>query len=761
MDAGLVVRDLVLVGGGHAHVHVVRMLGMRLQPGVRCTLVSRDLETPYSGMLPGLVAGHYAASDCHVDLARLCAWAHVRFVHATCTGLSLDSSDRAVLLSGRPALRFDVLSLDTGVAPAQGVPGAAEHATAVKPIDGFASRWAQIADSASERHVAVVGGGAGGCELALALAHAGARVSLVTSGRLLGAHSESARSLLSAALARRRVSVLEHSPVASLSPGPLLCFAASPPLRADLAFWCTAGAAQPWLAASGLACDPAGCVRVSDTLESISHPNVFAAGDCASLASPRPKAGVFAVRAGPPLLRNLLRALEGRRLCGWVPQRRQLALISLGGQRCVASYGSLALGGDGLLGALLWALKDRIDRKWVAMYAALPPMRRRTHVRQPSVALLAAAGADAQAAAAAAADRRMRCGGCGAKVGATTLARVLARLDAESQAGPSRGRAPPQPEDAALVPLPSAAVLASVDFFRSFIDDPFTLGAIAAVHALGDAWAMGAVPIAALAIAQLPHAPAAIQERELHLLMAGARSALDGAGVSLAGGHSCEGAELACGFTILASPGNQVPLAKAALQAGCALVLCKPLGTGVLMAAHAEGKCGGRDLGTALQSMLLHSADAARLLRAAGARACTDVTGFGLLGHAAEMAGAAMALNAVSISIALEMDQLRLLPGAAAAARSGVASSLAPANEASACAALGLRSMAQLPPSVRSHAAFPLLTDPQTAGGLLAGVPAESAESVVAQLRAAGCWGAAVVGAVRVRAEGEPLVTLR
>lgn len=380
----LVVRDLVLVGGGHAHVHVIRMWAMRPVHGVRVTLVSRDVETPYSGMLPGLVAGTYTSQETHIDLVRLCAWARVRLVHASATGLQLDK--RCVLLDGgRPALQYDVLSLDVGITPAAShVPGAAEHAVAVKPIDGFAARWAALSKRLAANNtggdaappplrVAVVGGGAGGVELALAMASAGGgasrlHVSLVTQGELLPTHGPGARARVAAALRARHVDVHTHAAVTRVDAGAVTLSPDGATLACDACVWCTHGVAPPWLAASGIATDASGCVTVDARLRSVSHGTVFAAGDCAHLsASPRPKAGVFAVRAGPVLDANLRAALHGRRLTTWTPQRTHLGLLNLGNRHAVATWGPLACGGETPLGALLWRWKDRIDRKWMRM----------------------------------------------------------------------------------------------------------------------------------------------------------------------------------------------------------------------------------------------------------------------------------------------------------------------------------------------------------------------------------------------------------
>src|SRR5437899_2591702 len=135
-----IAQDLVLVGGGHAHVHVLKRFGMRPAAGVRLTLITRDVETPYSGMLPGYVAGLYRFEDCHIDLVRLARFAGARLIHDEATGL--DRAGLHVACRFHPPIRYDVVSLDIGSTPRlEDVPGAAEHTVSVKPIDRFARRW--------------------------------------------------------------------------------------------------------------------------------------------------------------------------------------------------------------------------------------------------------------------------------------------------------------------------------------------------------------------------------------------------------------------------------------------------------------------------------------------------------------------------------------------------------------------------------------------------------------------------------------------
>lgn len=711
------VRDLVLVGGGHAHVHVLKSFGMRPMPGVRLSLVAREIETPYSGMLPGYVAGHYTLDECHIDLAPLARFARARLIRAEAIGLDRDR--RQVVLAGRPGLRFDIVSFNVGATPALSVPGAARHTVPVKPIHLFARRWealrTRVEASPSPVAIAVVGGGAGGIELALAVRHRlgdKATVSLVSKGRLMASHAPRTRELLHRALVDHGISLREEQEVAAVEPKTLV-LAGGERLSADEILWVTEAAAPGWLAATGLPLDGQGFLAVADTLRSIDDAEVFAAGDAAAvLAHPRPKAGVFAVRQGPPLAENLRRALAARPLRPFVPQRQFLSLIGTGDGRAVASRGRIALEGE-----WLWRLKDWIDRHWMEGYTELPAMTP-TAISMPE---------------------EMRCGGCGAKVGATALSRALARLP----------RRPPRDgvllgladrDDAAAIAVPAGqALLQSTDFFRSLVDDPYLFGRIAAIHALGDLHAKGAMPHSALAVAVVPYAPPEQVEEDLAQMLAGAEGALAEAGAALIGGHSSEGAELAFGLTVngIASPDSI--LRKGGGVPGDVLVLTKPLGTGVLFAAAMQGRARGRWIAAALASMTRSLGPASQVLRSHGARAMTDVTGFGLIGHAREMA------EAGGVGFTLDPGALPVLDGSLELLALGFASTLAPENRRA-------RRVLASDGGWAGSPEFELLFDPQTAGGLLAAVPADRAEACLAALGRLGET-ASVIGTVAAAAD--------
>lgn len=714
-------RDIVLVGGGHAHVQVLKSFGMKPPPGLRLTVIAREPHTPYSGMLPGYVAGIYGFDDIHIDLARLSAFGGARFVAAEVTGI--DPDERRLHFADRPSMRYDTASLNTG-----GVPGAAhgvaagvasEFVTPVKPIGSFLPRWRRLLAARPDR-VALVGGGAGAVELALAIAGAQPDVGLTLLAdepELLPHYPGRARRVLGRALANAGVEVVAGFR-ATAAEGGIVEAADGRQCAADHVLWVTGVDAPSWPRDAGLACDEAGFVRVNRQLQSVSHPDVFAVGDVASLdGQARPKSGVYAVRQGPTLSENLRRHADGRPLCRYRAQRHALAIIGLGEGRALAVRGRGSVSGRGV-----WRLKQWIDRRFMERFDDLPEMA----VDLPT--LPAALQADA--------PDEMRCGGCGAKLGADILARVQERLAVPVSAATERGIG----DDAAVIRLPNKAVgaaprlAASCDAFRAMIDDPYRFGRISAHHALNDLFAMAATPAFALALVTVPVMADAMMEEDLYQLMAGALAVFTEHGVDLVGGHSAEGAELSLGFAVhgyLSGPA----LEKGGMLPGQRLVLTKPVGTGTLLAGAMRGKTKARHLLAAVEQMDASNAGAAEVLLRFGATACTDVTGFGFAGHLTEMT------RASGTGARIELGPFPTLEGALDSLEAGIASSLQASNE------LALADFA-IYGAAPNAAAVRLLADPQTAGGLLASVPAENVGECLTALHEAGYTDASVVGDV-------------
>ena len=361
--------DLVLVGGGHAHLQVLRSWAAARPAGVRLCLVVDDPVSVYSGMVPGLVAGHYAARELEIDLRPLAESAGARWVVARAVGV--DAKSHRIELAEGPALPFDVASLGVGSTQAGlELPGVAEHALATRPLARLVRGLEALLERArptKRLRVAVVGAGAGGVELAFALrarlaredVRNGAVALLEASPRVLPALSERVSRRVERAARARAIELRLGTAVASVD-AESMRLADGSTLPCDAVVWAAGGAAPPWLAGSGLPTDRGGFVRVGPTLALEGFRDLFAAGDCARFEPPLPKAGVHAVRQGPVLAHNLLAALAGGPLRRYRPQRDALALLNLGDGSALGTKWGLTARGRWVL-----AIKDRIDRRYV------------------------------------------------------------------------------------------------------------------------------------------------------------------------------------------------------------------------------------------------------------------------------------------------------------------------------------------------------------------------------------------------------------
>ena len=414
----VIVKHLVLIGGGHSHAIVLKMFGIQPLPSVRLTLISDVLHAPYSGMLPGHVAGFYGYDECHIDLRSLAEFAGCQMLIDR--AIAIDINKNLVICQTRPPVNFDLLSVDIGSTPATlSVPGAAEYAIAAKPVPEFLASWNQLISERPNHpqkplRIAIVGGGAGGVELALNmqsrlgkeegrrkreegrgkkeegrrkreenLENLSSEIHLFHSGaELMQGHNQRVRRRLKEILINRGVKVhlqekvcavkkIERETNPQFPTDYQISCKSGLELECDRIFWVTQASAANWIRESGLAADSKGFMQVNDCLQSVSHPNVFGAGDIAAMVNyPRPKAGVFAVRQGKPLFENLQQFLWEKPLKPFAPQEQYLGLIGTGNKRAIASRGSFMCES-----ALLWYWKDWIDRQFMQKFSNLPKTR--------------------------------------------------------------------------------------------------------------------------------------------------------------------------------------------------------------------------------------------------------------------------------------------------------------------------------------------------------------------------------------------------
>ncbi len=797
------VKDLVLIGGGHSHAIVLRMLGMKPLPGVRITLITEASDTPYSGMLPGHIAGFYSHDECHIDLRSLASFSQAQLYIDQVTGLDL--TNKKVLCANRPPVAFDLLSIDIGSTPAKvSVPGAAEYAIPAKPVAQLLAHWYQLVDQIKQNpqkpiSLGIVGGGAGGVELTLSMQshlhqileatrqpRENLEIHLFHSGaELMPNYNSWIRHRFGEILNQRGIRLHLQETVCEIQPYPTLVQGdlSDLPLvkhtkgrfdkyeyrttdkgikpapttfsmkcesglkvECDRIFWVTQASAPAWIKATGLATDENGFIQVHNTLQSISHPDVFAAGDIATIVNhPRPKAGVFAVRQGKPLYKNLQQNLLQKPLQPYQPQKQYLSLIGTGDGSAIASWGKFGFGAT----PILWRWKDYIDRQFMHRFNHLPQMQQ---LIPPTPRISGGEGESENLAKSEQIGKtlatslpvplatQMRCAGCGSKVGSTVLERVLNRIGQEQDFRSDRTDiiiGLDTPDDAAVVQVPAGQLMVhTIDYFRSLINDPFIFGQISANHCLSDIFAMGATPQSALAIASIPYALEPKVEETLYQLLSGAVKVLNSTQTPLIGGHTTEGAELGFGLSCngLAHPDKL--LRKGGMKPGQVLILTKALGTGTLFAADMRREAKGRWIDGAIESMLLSNSWAATCLIEHGATACTDITGFGLIGHLIEMIQASP-----QVGVELKLEAIPVLEGAQETIQKGIVSSLQPENLRAARYITNVEKVCDRP-------LFPLLFDPQTSGGLLASIPAFQANTCLNSLQALGYSQCRLIGCV-------------
>ena len=716
-------NNIVLLGVGHTNAHVVRMWKMQPLAGAQLVCVSNFPVATYSGMLPGVLAGQYPVSAMEIDLVRLCQSAGARLIVNEVTGLDLDRG--RIEFRDRPPLPYRLLSIGVGSQPTfADVEVASDDALlAVKPMQTFLPRLQERIDAVEKLkpnqpvRIAIVGGGIGSIEIAFCLnqrfkksGNANVELSLVTGGKRVGAGlSDSAAQIVQEQLEEKGIAVHAGNRVKRVNADSIELNNGDR-VDADAIIWATGASAPKLLEKFDLPKDERGFLATRRTLQVVDHDRIFAVGDTGTITDdPTVKAGVFAVRQGPILWDNLRRSLWKRQLVNYVPQRRFLKLVNTADGKSIAEYSKITR-----YTKWAWRLKDRIDRRFMAMYQNYEPMPMTDDGQELD------------------SDEVMRCLGCGGKIGSELLSEVLSELDIPDHPDVRIGLK--NPDDAAVMTTHDNQVTVTTDFFASPVEDPYLAGRIALLNSASDCFVMGAQPTGALAIVQLPLGHPRGQLEIMRELMAGSVEELRKMDATIVGGHSIEGPRLLAGYTIL---GRQLtdPMTKGMLNAGDHLVLSKPVGSGVALAALMQCRLPGPSYLPLVDTMLQSNQIALRLITEGLVSGITDVTGFGLAGHLAEM------LKSSGLSAEVRMSDVPVLAGCQELMDEGIESTLTPDNRI-------VASKVDLQiPDVKSTR-YTALFDPQTCGGLLMGVSEAKLESVLKTLHDSGFTDSAVIGTV-------------
>lgn len=688
---------LVLAGGGHTHALLLKKWALHPEskPDDLVVLVSKYSTTLYSGMVPGLLAGLYQIKDLEINLRQLSDQAKITFIKAEILGL--DVKNKQLIFDNRAPLSFTRLSLNLGAITPPSENKNPFHIT-IKPLEG-ALAWIATQDLEDQREITtpltIIGSGLAAIEASLALRKR-------WKNRPLQLQVRKGRKRMQPFLKELNKANIRLIPDDQVINGPALR--------------CTGSRPPAWLSQSGLPMNDEGRIRTDRSLQVLDHPDLFATGDCAIIEmEPRPASGVWAVRAAPILAKNITRQTTNQPLIEWRPQQHAVQLV--GGFNRAGEPVAWALRNGFSLGPSrrLWRWKKTIDLRFMGMFQ-MQPMANESHA--------------------------MACRGCAAKLPARSLEKAL------EQAG--LGIYGTEPQDAAQLDEQWSQ---SVDGFPALISDPWLNARITTLHACSDLWACGQRVHSAQMILTLPEIPSQQQEWLMSQSLQGAQSALIQQSAQLLGGHTLVARDQspstpAMGLQLtLTVNGKQNPRGrfwgKGKLQPGDALLLSRSLGTGVILAAAMAGATKSHHLEQALEQMatsqhhLLEQLLAQESQQLTCIHACTDITGFGLLGHLGEMISASQP----DILIKLQKDAIPSLPGSLELLGEGYYSTLAPSNR---------RSWALLDPagnhpakvsltsaSTRSHwqdnqSILELLVDPQTCGPLLVSC-SKSAAKVLCQ----------------------------
>lgn len=715
-------RHVVLLGIGHTNAHVLRMWKMNPIPDTDLTCISDFTRATYSGMLPAVLAGQIPARQMEIDLVQLCSSVGARLITNGVKGI--DHQTNEVLFANRPPVPFDALSVGIGsTATTDGVNIQSDSFVPIKPMQTFLGRLGTALSRSEQRsegeplRVVIVGSGVAGIEITFCLPgfleSASSRsysLQLITrSDQILPEVVNRTRTLVANEFDRRNVDVLTGKAVTAVDASSLmLCDGRK--IDADLVIWATGAAPPTLLGRLGLDLDDRGFVLTKSTLRSTSHDKVFAVGDTGTIVDVGlPKAGVYAVRQGPILWQNLNRLLTGRRLLEYQPQQSFLKLINLGDGRAIGQWKQIAFSGRWVM-----RLKDSIDSGFIDKFRVVP--------MEDS---MDGSGEDT-----------MQCRGCGCKLGSDVLESALA------------GASSIVLEDAAEIGGDTPTkLIASTDFFSSPVTDSFLAGRIAALHSASDIIASGAQPTEALANVVLPEGDRLAQQRTVRDFLQGANREFDAMGASVVGGHTIVGPRMEVGFTVIGRPWKQFLVRKCNLKPGDHLYLTKPLGIGVLLAAQMRSICPAEDYEALLEAMFQPQHGFIRAAVDLGIDAGTDVTGFGLVGHLVEM------LTTSDVAAVIRLDNIPILPGAVEVVQQGVESSLAPDNRK-------FEKQVSASEAVRNQAAYRILFDPQTCGGLLLGVNQSVEESFLQATAAIDLPTPVHIGVVIERAPNAPPLTI-
>ena len=717
-------HDLVLIGGGHAQISVLKKFGMKPIPGLKISLINKNLTSSYSGMLPGYIAGTYNEEDTQINLLNLCKFANARLIVDEVTGLDIYAKE--IHLKNRVPVCYDTLSINTGGEPdIKKIKGAEKYSIPIKPISNLIQNFHNIKKELKKIDkvsMTIVGGGAGGVEIALSLKKfldlenkKEKNITLVSrTDNLIKNSPNSAHKNIISLLYKNNINIVLSDEVVEFKKNALITKNGKR-IKSQFNFLVTSISAPQWLSYTGLETTKNGFIEVNQYLQS-SNKNIFSAGDVCSVRNFNlSKAGVYAVRQGPILYKNIRSKILKSQLVSYKPQKFFLSLIGDGQNEAVATWGPLSFRSN-----WAWKLKRYIDEKFIRTYNDLKFMKMESFKPHPN--LISKNNLTDPALA------EIKCLGCGAKTQWQSLNQGIISAKERRNLGKNDQtlRNININSDVSLIKVPNGKdIVQSVDLISSIVNDPYTLSRIAALHSMSDVLTSGAKPVSAEAIFILPSGLKDIQTRLISELISGCSYEFLRHKIHLNGGHTSEGQELQVGFCINGIRSKSFNFIKP--KVGDKLILTKPIGVGIILAAHMRGVASPLDYEEALNIMLTSNHLASKVFLQNNITSITDVTGFGLARHT---------LNLTKpFGAKINIKDTPKIDGATKYLNNGIYSSLSKSNKEE----INFNKIIKNENSI--------IFDPQTSGGLLAAVDRKKSKKVISELKENNRY-AAIIGEV-------------
>lgn len=614
-----ITNDLVLIGGGHSHLSVLMKLSKRPINGNRITLITNEIDTPYSGMIPGYIEGIYSWRDSHIDLYRLCLKLNVRFIHAEVERVS--AHEKEIYFKDRPKIKFDVLSINTGIqSNNREIKGAAKYCLPVKPISKLANNF--LNKITNFKSIAFIGGGAGSVELALAIKkrflniNQDIKITIITGKRgLLSTFPQKTKLTSLKTLEKFKIDIIEYKRVLEVKPKQIILSDKSM-LKIDKAILSTNSMTPKWLAKSDILLTKDNYILVNKSFQT-NYKYVFASGDVIDFNNQNlKKAGVFAVRSGKPLAINIKQFILGKKLVEYKFNKNYLALIGTSKRSAIATKYNLTFNSR-----FFFYLKKYIDQNFIKKFSDFKIRKKFTLEALKTDVLNIFVKHKEKIT-----DKNdiMQCKGCAAKVPLNALKQALPK-DIVSTS-----------EDAVSVPG-HPELYQTVDMISSIITDPFLLGKIAANHSISDMVSVNSKITSAMMILQLPLSKTEINSRDLEQVLLGANEIFKTIDCPLIGGHTMIGKDKdpIIGFSILGQKQKKIKIMKnrRKIKTKDLLILTEKIGSGLIFAGINNYLIDSHFQTDVIKQMIKGNLNFGKISNQLNILSMTDITGFGLANH--------------------------------------------------------------------------------------------------------------------------------